>query len=925
MRIGGVMVSVQKGKQRAVLAALLLKPGRAVSLDELAETLWGPDPPPSARVTIQNYVMRLRKALGDGGSPRISTLSSGYAIQVEPGELDITRFEDLLGAATSAAREGRWQDAAERARSAVSLWRGDPLADVGSELLADREVPRLAEMRLRALETGHDADLNLGRHADVITGLRQLAACHPLRERLHAQLMLALCRDGRQAEALAAYQHARQVLIEELGTGPGPGLRELHQQILTGDPALVLPQAAPRGTRPAPSRVPRELPAGVPHFTGRADMLATLTEAMSRPECSGTVVILAVNGTAGVGKTALAVHWAHQVAERFPDGQLYVDLRGYDPSGAPRPAAEVIRGFLDSLGVPAAHVPSGEQAQAGLYRSLMTGQRVLVVLDNARDAAQVRRLLPGSAGCLVLVTSRSQLTGLAAADGARLLTVDVLTDAEARTLLNRRLGTGRVAAEPEATADLVRLCARLPLALSIAAARAAARPGHPLAAVAAALHGERGRLDAFDTGEPASSARTVFSWSYRNLSEPAARMFRLLGLHPGPDVTVAAAASLAGTGAGQAGRCLEELTAAHLATEPVPGRFSFHDLLRAYAVEQADSCDSRPDQQAALGRMLDHYLHTAQAAAGFLCPGRDLLTLSPPRDGVQPERPGGSAAALAWFVAERPVVSAAVRLAADAGLNPWAWQLGWLLGRYLHRSGHWQEWVATLRTALPAAEHAGDVAGQAYIHRDLGGAHTSLRLGPEANAHLRRALGLDQRLGDRAGQAHTLLCLGRLLEEVQGAPRAGLRCVLEALELFRAAGHKAGQANAISNAGWCHSVLGEHEAALARYQQALVLHREIDNRDGECFTWDNLGNIYHRLGRHSQAVACYRHSIRLFRELGNLPELAATLTRLGDSLHVAGHPRDAHTAWQEAHTILDSLHDPSASQILARLSRLRAA
>lgn len=285
VRIGGAAVPVQKGKQRALLAALLLNPGRAVSLDYLAETLWGPDPPPSARVTIQNYVMRLRKALGGAGSSRITTLPSGYAIRAEPGELDVTRFEDLLSAATAAAREGRWQDAAARAHSAIGLWRGDPLADVGSGLLAEREVPRLAEMRLQALETHNDAGLHLGRHADVITGLQRLTACHPLRERLHALLMLALYRDGRQAEALAVYQRARQVLVTE----PGPGLRQLHQQVLAGDPALALRRAvATVATDASPARPgpPRELPAAVPHFTGRDGMLAALTEVLDRASCT---------------------------------------------------------------------------------------------------------------------------------------------------------------------------------------------------------------------------------------------------------------------------------------------------------------------------------------------------------------------------------------------------------------------------------------------------------------------------------------------------------------------------------------------------------------------------------------------------------------------------------------------------------------
>jgi len=943
VRIGGVVVPVQKGKQRALLAALLLNAGRAVSLDELAEALWGPDPPPSARVTIQNYVMRLRKALGDTGTSRIGTLPSGYAIQADASELDVARFEDLLSAARAAAREGRWQDAADQARSAISLWRGDPLADVGSELLADREVPRLAEMRLQALETRIDADLHLGCHADVITELRRLVARDPLRERLHAQLMLALYRDGRQAEALAAYQRARQVLVEELGAEPGAGLRELHQQVLTGDPALAFvppvpsapavppvpgpasaSSAAPPAVRPAPAGPPRELPAALPHFTGRAGALAVLTELLDRPEFSATVVISAINGTAGVGKTALAVHWAHQVSQRFPDGQLYVNLRGYDPSGAPLLSADAVRGFLDALGVPAAQIPAAPQAQAGLYRSLLSGRRMLILLDNARDVAQVRPLLPGSAGCLVLVTSRSQLTGLVAADGARVLTLDVLTDADALALLGRRLGPERVAAEPAAAAELIMLCARLPLALNIAAARAAARPKHSLAAVAAALRGERGRLDAFDTGDPASSARTVFSWSYRSLSQPAARMFRLLGLHPGPDITEAAAASLAGVAADQAHRSLAELTAAHLVTEQVPGRFSFYDLLRAYAAEQLGSSDSPPERHAALGRMLDYYLHTAQAAVRSLCPGRDLLTLPPPRDGVQPGRHAASGAALAWLVEERPVMSAAARLAAEAGLDVPAWQLGWILGRYLHRCGYWQEWKAILHVALTAAEHASDLPGQAGIHRDLGGALTHLRSFPDAHAHLELALGMYQQLGDSAGTAHTRLVLG-VAFDFQARPREALSQARQALQSYRAAGHTAGQANAFTNVSNYHSTLGEYEQALACCRQALALHRQVDNRDGECCTWDCLGDAYRHLGRRDHAIACYRQGIRLFRELGNRPDLAEALTKLGDTLCATGQMPDARAAWQEAHVILDDLHDPGADQVLARLSRAATA
>jgi tetratricopeptide (TPR) repeat protein len=397
-------------------------------------------------------------------------------------------------------------------------------------------------------------------------------------------------------------------------------------------------------------------------------------------------------------------------------------------------------------------------------------------------------------------------------------------------------------------------------------------------------------------------------------------MFRLLGLHPGPDITEAAAASLAGVAADQAHRCLAELTAAHLVTEQVPGRFSFHDLLRAYAGEQLGSSDSPPERYAALGRMLDYYLHTAQAAVRSLCPGRDLLTLPPPRDGVQPERHAASGAALAWLVEERPVMSAAVRMAAEAGLDVPAWQLGWILGRYLHRSGHWQEWIVILRAALAAAERAGDPRGQAAIHRDLGNALTHLRSFADAQAHLGLALGMYRQLGDCAGQAHTRLVLGQAFD-FQSRPHEALSQARQALESYRAAGHTAGQANAFNNVACYHNVLGEYEEALACHQQALALDRQIDNRDGECCTWDCLGDTYRHLGRPDQAIACYRQGIRLFRELGNRPDLAVSLTNLGDALCATGQMPDARAAWQEAHVILDDLQDPGAAQVLARLSR----
>ena len=617
-------IAISAGKQRVLLAALLLAVNQVVAVDKLTEALWQGSPPETARVTLQNYIMRLRHTLGPAGYERIVSRPAGYLIAVRRGELDVAQFAELQAAGIAAARAGAWENASGQLAAALGLWRGQPLADIQSPLLT-AEVPRLAEMRLAALEYRIDADLHLGRHRQVTAELAALAAAEPLRERVNELLMLALYRSGQQAAALAAYRQARRRLVDELGVEPGPALHKLNQRILQSDPTLRI--AAPRdatggngaasnghgqgprsGPRPAGGRTrasrraasgarpaggaraagarshPAMLPATVPGFTGREAELRTLSEATGAP---GSVLV--ISGTAGVGKTALAVHWAHQHAGGFPGGQLYVNLRGFGPADPLRPA-EALRIFLDALAVPAAQIPATLDGRQSVYRSRLAGTKTLIVLDNAGGPDQVRPLLPGAPGCLVIVTSRNQLAGLIAADGAQAIVLDVLTSGEAHHVLARRLGPDRVAAEPAAAGELARLCARLPLALAVTGARAAARPDFTLTTLAAELRDTRGRLDALTTGEDdATDVRAVFSWSYHQLSTPAARMFQLLGLHPGPDTTAAAAASLAGLDPGHARRLLRELTHAHLLTEHTPGRYTSHDLLRAYAAEQADA------------------------------------------------------------------------------------------------------------------------------------------------------------------------------------------------------------------------------------------------------------------------------------------------------------------------------------------------
>jgi len=665
--------------------------------------------------------------------------------------------------------------------------------------------------------------------------------------------------------------------------------------------------------------VPRQLPGPMRHFAGRRAELELLTgllgEAAAVP---GPVLITTIGGMAGVGKTALAVHWAHQVTDLFPDGQLYVNLRGFDPAGRPVEADEAIRGVLEALGVPPRKFPEGHDAQAGLYRSLLASRRMLMLLDNARDAGHVRPLLPGGPGCLVVVTSRSQLTELAALDGAIPVMLDLLTASEAHELLERRLGDARLASEQAAVDDLIDLCARLPLALNIAASRAAASPRIPLGSLTAGLRDSR-RLDLLSAGTGAADLRAVFSWSVQALSGPGAWMFGLLGMHPGPDISLAAAASLTATGPDQARAVLGELTAAHLLTEHYPGRYSLHDLLRVYAAEQADTLSGQVGCRAAAGRVLDHYLHTARAASLQLYPARDLGAVPAPRPGAAPESFTSGQDARAWFDAERPVLVAAASMAAGMQFGSHAWQLPAALGGYLERAGHWHDYAATQTVALAAAESAGDLAGQADARLLLGRACSRTGSRRQAQEHLQHALKLYDSLGDQAGQAHAHHSLGWISGHQRRYHQA-LRHARQALALYRKADHRTGQARALNTVGWYGSLLGHHHQALVYCQRALELHHELGNHDGEADAWDSLGHAHHHLGHPADAITCYTEALNLFRELGDEHAQASTLGRLGDTYHVAGQPHQARSTWQQALNILTDLHHPDAYDMLDKIS-----
>jgi DNA-binding SARP family transcriptional activator/tetratricopeptide (TPR) repeat protein len=749
-----------------------------VRRDVIVDTLWGDSPPCTAVGLVQAHVSRIRKLLSshrrfetDEGT--IDSIRGAYRLIVSRQELDLLVFQDLAARAAAAHADGDDVTAVECYAQAVDLWRGEPLADL-DVLRGHPGITALRQELTGVLLRYAEAACALGQHSRVLPRLRALADAEPLNEPAHARLMIALAGSGQQASALSVYEDVRLRLDRELGIYPGEELAEAYVRVLRQDIG-----AGTRGRpRPRPSAlpalvhvVPRQLPAGPRSFIGRVPELAGLSRLVEQDlgQASG-VTIAALTGMAGIGKTALAVYWAHQVAGQFPDGQLFVNLRGSGPSGTP---TDAVRGFLTALGVPSARIPPDTDGQAALYRSMLAGRRVLIVLDNAQNAEQVRPLLPGSPGCLVLVTSRNRLTGLAAAEGACLMTLGVLTEAESRDLLASFLGRGRAMAEPSTVSELIALCGRLPLALCDIAARAVARPGLPLATISAEMRDAHRRLDALETGEPVTSVRVVFSWSRARLGSSAVRMFRLLGLHPGPDITVSAAASLAGLPREQADLALAEMCDEHLLTEHLPGRYRCHDLLRSYAAEEASTCESEADLRDAVHRMLDYYLHAATVASGFLYPCQPEAVWTPSRPDVTLEKIGGAGPAAQWFQDEQHVLLRVIDQAAECGYAPYAWKLPWIAGWYLRDEACWPQLAAAQESALAAAVRLNDPAGLATAHQHLGWLRFLLGDLAAARYHLDEVTSLagplgDERLSALAGlsRAYVLQAQDRVLEAV---------------------------------------------------------------------------------------------------------------------------------------------------------------
>ncbi len=931
-------------KWRALLAALLLSSGQVVSTDRLIDEVWGEDPPTRASNVVAIYVLRLRRLIGDPNGLILATRQPGYQLLVDPGDLDALRFAALTrdGRRALAARDAERASAA--LTEALGLWRGQPLADVERTPLVSAEAARLEESRIAAMALWSEAELTCGRGSAIVTDLQRLTADYPLHEDLWALLMRSLHAAGRQAEALATYAQARGTIADQLGVDPGAELQRLHLQLLTADTRPGRPDGRPgssgqmaAGTAtsraahaaPPPSSAappprsttdradarqdqaaPSQLPADIPDFTGRAEHVKHLCDLLSQTgdhnDRSGAVTVALVIGTGGLGKTTLAVHAAHRLRARFPDGQLYVSLLG--ASSPPVAPTEVLARFLRELGVDGARVPVTEDERAALYRTRLAGRRVLVVLDDARDAAQVRPLLPGSATCGVLVTSRNHLPDLA---GARLVDLDVLNAEESRALLVGIVGAARLEAEPVPTAQVLAACAGLPLAIRIAGARLAARVGWTIQTLARRLANERYRIDEFKVGDLA--VRACFQVSFGSLPKGGegkvdpARAFRLLGLWQGPSISLPAAAALLGEPEAEVADALEVLLDAHLLQSQAADRYRFHDLLRVYAAELAEAGETQRDCDAAVLRLLTWYVYTAETAARVISPQHARVPLGPTGWAVHPLSFGSLEEALAWCESERAGLVSATRRAAESGLHHLAWKLPAAAMSFFFRRSHWAEWVATHQIGLESARKLGDRFAEAWMLNNLGMAFGEQRM-EGAVGCFERSLAIYREIGDVPGETRAANNVAKVYVELRRFGDA-LDAAQRSLAIQRLAGNRYGEGVALGNLGDASRELGRFDEAIDYLQQALVIFRELSDQHAEADALSDLGGVFLGLDRVEDALSCLRDSLAIWRAIDERHGEAATLKRLGLAWRHAASPELARESLSEALRIFEALGD----------------
>ena len=949
-----VAVPVPAARQRDLLVALALPPGRVLSTERLVALLWSEDPPATARNTLHTLVRRLRRRLAatpEQGARLLQTRTTGYLLDLAPEQVDAYRFDRLLRSGAQALAGGDPSAAAQLLDEALALFRGPPLADAASQELLRVEQPRLAELRLQAAELRTDARLRCGEQAAVISELRALVAENPLRERPYEQLMTALFRCGRQAEALETYQSLRQALTTQLGIEPGRPAQQIHQAVLRNDPALDAPDPAPPAPAarvPEPAAAPAQLPAEPAGFTGRSAQLAALDRLRAGDDQDSNVV--AIVGTAGVGKSALALRWSHRLRARFPDGQLFVDLQGFSIAPPLRPV-DALGMFLRALGVAAQRVPSGEQEAAASYRTMLADRRVLVLLDNARDAEQVRPLLPAGGGCLTVVTSRNRLDSLVAREGAARLRLEPLPAGESRSLLARALGQPRLDEDPAAVDELGQLCAHLPLALRITAANLAGRATR-LTSYLEQLRASR--LDALQlAGDASPAVRASFELSYAVLGEPVQRMFRLLGCLPGIDLTAEAAAALAGVDRATAGRLLEQLAASHLVSETGSGRFGCHDLLSQYAAQLAAAMPAA-DRAGAAGALTRWYVVSAEAAVDLIHPDRLRLPAGAgawPAAQPQPQPPAWqrAAQALSWLDVELPNLVAVAVHAADAGTPAASWRLATALRPYLSQRGYLPQLRTIAQAAAGAGAAAGDRIGQAAAQLALGtvrwarhqypsaidhyqqavrlaeatgwreataaalnnlaNAHQNAGRHAEAAAFYARAQRCYEELGRPEGRAAVLLNLGNTYWEIGSLDRAAEQ-LRGALDLFRVTGSRTAAAIALNNLGNVLLEQGQLDAALTHLTEALTVNQETGNRVSEAGTLRALATVHSDAGRLAPARELAESALQLARQTRHHMYEAAALDTLATVHRRDGRPEQALSCFREALVVIAQAGHP---------------
>jgi DNA-binding SARP family transcriptional activator/tetratricopeptide (TPR) repeat protein len=965
-------------KHRAFLSLLLLNANRSVHRAQVIDWLWDQEPPRTAQSLVQEYVSHLRRALRPHGngllvSQRLLTRPAGYLLRVEPDELDLHQFQGIVAQARKATATADLAQASGLLHEALALWRGSALEDLPPNPAVMAEKSRLEEARLTALEERIEADLGLGTQAELVSELKALVAAEPLRDRLRAQLMVALYRCGRQAEALGVYRAGRRMLNQQYGLEPSNRLQKLEQAILRDDPVLHAlgteathpgrPVSLPRG---APL-VPRELPGPIAEFSGRCWELGELCRLLGGDGAAGrTSVITVIDGMGGVGKSALAIQAANRLADRFPDGQLYVDLHGATPGQAPLTPMRALQQLLGSLGLGPDAIPGRVEEAAARLRSLAAGRRLLVLFDNAESAAQVRPLLPANPTCAVLVTSRQVLGTL---EGAHQLHLDLLPHADALELLGHLCGSQRVGDEPAAAAAVVRLCSRLPLAIRIAGARLAARPCWPIGELADRLADATRRLDELTT--EGLAVRAAFDVSLEALvasrdpvDRAAATAFGLLSLPDGPDLDVGSAARLLDRPEPATGQLLERLVDAHLLETLRPSRYQFHDLVRLHARQRAARHHPDRERLEALGRLWSFYTATAWHTLALLRPGDSRLA-----GAARPWTQGGwrfgdVAAALSWLEDERSNLLAAIAQAAAAVPGIPAklpGQLARALYAYFNACGYWADCFEANQAVLPVMLRTGDQAARANALNDIGVASEQLGRYQEAIARHQESLAIRRKLDDLKGQAASLGNAGRALQRL-GRHQDAITSLQQALAVNRLLGDRRGQAANLGNLGTAHERLGRYQDAigyleqslahfeqggerhgvasilsdmgrvyerLGRYQEALAslqrcleLSRELGDEVEKALSLHALGRVHRSLGRHQEAIACHLESVTLLRKLEYRPPLSQALLDLGDVLLDAGRPHQARRCWQEALANCEALGGPEAEEACERLAAL---